>query len=37
MGALQIDWLYRLIQEPARWRRMLSLPQFAWAVLREKR
>jgi N-acetylglucosaminyldiphosphoundecaprenol N-acetyl-beta-D-mannosaminyltransferase len=37
MGALQIEWLYRLIQEPARWRRMLSLPQFAWAVLREKR
>ena len=37
MGALQIEWLYRLIQEPARWRRMLSLPRFAWAVLREKR
>ena len=37
MGALQIEWFYRLIQEPARWRRMLSLPQFAWAVLREKR
>jgi N-acetylglucosaminyldiphosphoundecaprenol N-acetyl-beta-D-mannosaminyltransferase len=35
MGALQIEWLYRLIQEPARWRRMLSLPAFAWAVLRQ--
>ena len=37
MGALQIEWLYRLIQEPARWRRMLALPEFAWAVLRERR
>ena len=36
MGRLQIEWLYRLLQEPSRWRRMLSLPRFAWAVLREK-
>ncbi len=34
MGALRIEWLYRLLQEPRRWRRMLALPQFAWAVLR---
>ncbi len=34
MGALQIEWLYRLLQEPHRWRRMLALPAFAWAVLR---
>ena len=34
MGRLQIEWLYRLIQEPSRWRRMLALPDFAWAVLR---
>jgi N-acetylglucosaminyldiphosphoundecaprenol N-acetyl-beta-D-mannosaminyltransferase len=34
MGALRIEWLYRLIQEPTRWRRMLSLPAFAWSVLR---
>ncbi|MFO8238865.1 MAG: WecB/TagA/CpsF family glycosyltransferase [Prochlorococcaceae cyanobacterium] len=34
MGALQIEWLYRLVQEPRRWRRMLALPSFAWAVLR---
>ncbi|MEK9631142.1 MAG: WecB/TagA/CpsF family glycosyltransferase, partial [Synechococcus sp.] len=33
MGALQIEWLYRLLQEPSRWRRMLALPQFAWAVI----
>lgn len=37
MGALQIEWLYRLVQEPARWRRMLSLPRFAWAVISERR
>ena len=36
MGALQVEWLYRLIQEPARWRRMLSLPAFAWAVVRQR-
>jgi N-acetylglucosaminyldiphosphoundecaprenol N-acetyl-beta-D-mannosaminyltransferase len=37
MGALQIEWLYRLIQEPTRWRRMLSLPRFARAVISERR
>jgi N-acetylglucosaminyldiphosphoundecaprenol N-acetyl-beta-D-mannosaminyltransferase len=36
MGVLQIEWLYRLIQEPSRWRRMLALPAFAWAVLRRE-
>ncbi|MGC6482548.1 MAG: WecB/TagA/CpsF family glycosyltransferase [Synechococcus sp.] len=33
-GRLQVEWLYRLMQEPGRWRRMLSLPAFVWAVLR---
>ncbi len=37
MGALRIEWLYRLVQEPRRWRRMLALPEFAWAVLRQGR
>jgi len=37
MGKLQIEWLYRLLQEPSRWRRMLALPRFTWAVLREPR
>ncbi|MFZ9752460.1 MAG: WecB/TagA/CpsF family glycosyltransferase [Cyanobium sp.] len=37
MRALQIEWLYRLVQEPTRWRRMLALPEFALAVLRENR
>ena len=36
MGRLQIEWLYRLLQEPSRWRRMLALPRFAWAVLRDR-
>lgn len=30
---LHLEWLYRFIQEPARWRRMLVLPRFAWTVL----
>ena len=34
MSRFQVEWLYRLVQEPSRWRRMLSLPAFAWAVLR---
>ncbi|MBM5828382.1 MAG: WecB/TagA/CpsF family glycosyltransferase [Cyanobacteria bacterium M_surface_7_m2_040] len=34
MCRLQIEWLYRLVQEPQRWRRMLALPAFAWAVLK---
>jgi N-acetylglucosaminyldiphosphoundecaprenol N-acetyl-beta-D-mannosaminyltransferase len=29
-----LEWLYRLSQEPRRWRRMLTLPQFAWQTLR---
>ena len=33
----QIEWLYRLLQEPSRWRRMLSLPAFVWDVLRKGR
>jgi N-acetylglucosaminyldiphosphoundecaprenol N-acetyl-beta-D-mannosaminyltransferase len=28
-----LEWLYRLYQEPWRWRRMLALPEFAWQVL----
>ncbi len=34
MSRLQVEWLYRLVQEPSRWRRMLSLPAFAWEVIR---
>jgi N-acetylglucosaminyldiphosphoundecaprenol N-acetyl-beta-D-mannosaminyltransferase len=34
MQKLGIEWLFRLLQEPARWKRMLRLPQFALAVVR---
>ena len=30
---LNLEWLYRLVQEPSRWRRMLALPQFVWRSL----
>jgi len=28
-----LEWLYRLYQEPWRWRRMLALPHFVWRAL----
>jgi N-acetylglucosaminyldiphosphoundecaprenol N-acetyl-beta-D-mannosaminyltransferase len=28
-----LEWVYRLYQEPWRWRRMLALPRFAWKAL----
>ena len=28
-----LEWLYRLIHEPWRWRRQLALPRFVWQVL----
>ncbi len=31
MRNLHLEWLYRLYQEPWRWRRMLALPQFVWS------
>lgn len=31
---LRLEWLYRLLKEPSRWRRMLALPKFMWRVLR---
>lgn len=37
MQRLGLEWLFRLIQEPRRWRRMLALPRFAWRVLKSKR
>lgn len=30
-----IEWLYRLIIQPWRWRRMLALPHFLWLVFSE--
>jgi N-acetylglucosaminyldiphosphoundecaprenol N-acetyl-beta-D-mannosaminyltransferase len=31
-----LEWLYRLYQEPWRWRRMLALPKFFWKSLWSK-
>lgn len=28
-----LEWLYRLYQEPHRWKRMLALPQFFWKAI----
>jgi N-acetylglucosaminyldiphosphoundecaprenol N-acetyl-beta-D-mannosaminyltransferase len=33
MRRLALEWLYRLYQQPWRWRRMLRLPRFVWAVI----
>jgi len=33
---MRLEWLYRLLKEPSRWRRQLALPRFAWKVLRGK-
>jgi len=32
---LGLEWLYRLMREPSRWRRQLALPRFAFAATRE--
>lgn len=34
MRKAHLEWLYRLYQQPTRWRRMLALPQFVLTVLR---
>lgn len=31
-----LEWLYRLYQEPWRWKRMLALPHFFWQALLKK-
>ena len=31
-----LEWLFRLLRQPWRWRRMLRLPRFVWAVLRHR-
>ncbi len=32
---IHMEWLFRLITQPWRWRRQLALPQFVWAVVRQ--
>lgn len=36
MRRLGLEWLYRLVRNPARYRRQLALPRFVMAVLRER-
>lgn len=33
---LNLEWLYRLVTQPRRWRRQLALPRFVWLVAREQ-
>ncbi|MFG6147970.1 WecB/TagA/CpsF family glycosyltransferase [Halobacillus sp. B23F22_1] len=33
---LNVEWLYRLIKQPSRWKRMLQLPRFIWHILLKK-
>jgi N-acetylglucosaminyldiphosphoundecaprenol N-acetyl-beta-D-mannosaminyltransferase len=38
MRRIGLEWLYRLIRQPQRWRRILvAVPLFLWAALRERR
>ncbi|HTP08770.1 MAG TPA: WecB/TagA/CpsF family glycosyltransferase [Anaerolineae bacterium] len=36
MQRLGLEWFYRLVREPWRWRRQLALPQFVWRILRSR-
>ncbi|MEW9502280.1 WecB/TagA/CpsF family glycosyltransferase [Jeotgalibacillus marinus] len=33
---LNVEWFYRLVKQPSRWRRMLVLPKFAMVILSRK-
>ncbi|TMU84091.1 WecB/TagA/CpsF family glycosyltransferase [Bacillus sp. BHET2] len=34
---VHLEWFYRLLQQPSRWRRMAVLPQFIFHVIKSKR
>jgi len=36
LQSLGLEWLHRLFREPRRWKRMLALPRFAFAVFWQK-
>ena len=36
MQKLQLEWLYRLIREPRRFRRMLRLPKYIFAAIKKR-
>jgi N-acetylglucosaminyldiphosphoundecaprenol N-acetyl-beta-D-mannosaminyltransferase len=33
---LRLEWLFRLLQEPSRYRRMLALPKFMLRVIKDR-
>ncbi len=33
---MHLEWLFRLVTQPWRWRRQLALPRFVWAVWRQR-
>ncbi|MEK3708471.1 WecB/TagA/CpsF family glycosyltransferase [Bacillus sp. FSL K6-1005] len=37
MIRLNLEWFYRLVTNPWRWKRMLSIPKYALAVLKEEK
>jgi len=37
MQRLQLEWLWRLIQNPKKWRKVAALPKFWWLVVRSGR
>ncbi len=37
MQRVGLEWFYRLLREPWRWRRQLALPKFVWHVVVERR
>jgi N-acetylglucosaminyldiphosphoundecaprenol N-acetyl-beta-D-mannosaminyltransferase len=34
---MRLEWLYRLVKQPQRFKRQLVLPRFAWAVIRSSK
>ncbi len=34
---IRMEWLWRLLSDPKRWRRYLAIPRYMWAVQKERR
>ena len=34
---LNLEWMYRLLTNPTRWKRMLNIPKYVFSVLKEER
>ncbi|MDA7025476.1 WecB/TagA/CpsF family glycosyltransferase [Bacillus sp. CLL-7-23] len=34
---LNLEWMYRLLTNPSRWRRMLNIPKYVFSVLKEEK